>query len=154
MDIELSPNPRANVLAIVAIVGILCALALIIYASNREMEQYDPSALVAAQDDKLYFDAGRQIFQVTQDGSLLNQGSFDLPGITGPVVQLSMDNEDLILLDAGDNSVKLCDPSIWRCASLTKAFNEQPSDILSFALAREQNRLYLATGGWSQNHSL
>jgi hypothetical protein len=37
MDTELSPNPRSNILAIVAILGLLGALPLVIYANDREM---------------------------------------------------------------------------------------------------------------------
>jgi uncharacterized ParB-like nuclease family protein len=147
MDIELSPNPRANILAIVAILGILIALALIIYASDREVEQYGPTALVATQDDRLYFDAARHIYEATQAGSLLERESFDQLGIEGPIAQLSMHKGDLVLLDTGENQVKRCDTSIWRCTPLVDAYTEQPSDILSFALSTEDNRLYLAIGG-------
>jgi hypothetical protein len=147
MAIELSPDPKASLLAVIAIIGILGALSLILYASNREVEQYGPSVLTASSDDRLYFDAARHIYAATRNGTILGQASFDQLGIDGPVAQLATENRDLILLDAGQNKVKRCDTGIWRCAPLIKKFTPQPSDILSFALAPEDNRLYLATGG-------
>jgi hypothetical protein len=58
-----------------------------------------------------------------------------------------MDNEALLLLDAGDNEIKRCDTSIMQCSPLIEGSAEQTTVILSFAFAPEVNRLYLATGG-------
>ena len=145
MGIELSPSPKANLLAVIAIVGVLGALVLVFLGSNREMEYYGPSALAASEDGELYFDAAGHIYQADDTGSLLNSVSYEELGVEGPVSQLSMHDSDLLLLDSGRNQVLRCDTGLWRCSPLIDRYAEPLPDLISFAHAPEQGRLYLAS---------
>lgn len=144
MEIEMSPNSRANLLAAIAIVGLLGALLLVGLGSSREVDYYGPSALAATQDGELYFDAAGLIYQADVEGTLLHSISYSELGITGPVVQLSTVDDDLLLLDSGQNQVLRCDTRLWRCSPLLDHSAQPVEEILSFALAPEQGRLYLS----------
>ena len=145
MDLEMSPNPRANQLAVIAIVGLLGALVLVWIGSSREVERYGPSALAATHDGELYFDAAGQIYQADAQGALLHSISYSELGIVGPVAQLSVVDDELLLLDSGQNQVLRCDTGLWRCSPLINHSAEPLEEILSFALAPEHGRLYLAS---------
>jgi hypothetical protein len=145
MALELSPSPRANLLAIVSILGVLAALALVWFGSSREVEQYGPTALTATEDGELYFAAAGRLYQADAQGGLLHSLSFAELGIEGPVAQLSMADGDLLLLDSGRNEVLRCDTGLWRCVPLIEHAATKLPDPLSFALAPEQGRFYLAT---------
>ncbi|MCU7828048.1 MAG: hypothetical protein KZQ85_03170 [Candidatus Thiodiazotropha sp. (ex Myrtea sp. 'scaly one' KF741663)] len=151
MKIELSPNTKANLLAVIAILGILGVLWIALHASNREVESYGPTAVTATADGELYFDAIDQMHQASAGGALLHSASFSELGIVGPIAQLSMVESDLLLLDAGQNEILRCETDLWRCLPLFATLDQPLPEILAYALAPEQDQLYLATGN---NHRI
>ncbi|MCU7813589.1 MAG: hypothetical protein KZQ77_20480, partial [Candidatus Thiodiazotropha sp. (ex Notomyrtea botanica)] len=116
-----------------------------------EVESYGPAAVTATSDGEIYFDAIDQINQASAGEALLHSASFSELGIAGPIAQLSIDDGDLLLLDAGQNELLRCETDLWRCLPLFDSLDQPLPEMLAYALTPEQDRLYLATGN---NHRI
>jgi hypothetical protein len=71
MDLKLSPNPQANLLAFLSLLAILGAVIVTIFASHREVAQYGPDALSINRDGEIYFNVASQIYKTDREGAIL-----------------------------------------------------------------------------------
>jgi len=145
VGLQLSPSRMSNLLAVVAIAGIIGAFLLVIHATNREMDAYGPSVITSTTDGDVYFVAGDRLYRTDSGGKLLDTVAFKDLGIEGPVTQLTMLDANLLLIDAGRDDILRCDTSLWRCSRLFAQQEKPISDVLSLALAPAQQKIYLTS---------
>jgi hypothetical protein len=145
MALQFSSSRLSNLLAALAIIGILGAFLVVVYASNREVGAYGPTAITATAEGEVYFTASDRIYRLNHEGKLLDSVDFALLGVDGPVFQLAIGSEDQLLIQSGQNNLLQCDTTRWLCSRFFNTPELSTFDLMAFAIAPEEQRIYLAT---------
>lgn len=141
--IELSRSRKANLLALVAILGILGTLPLVWESSEQISEAAGPSALASA-GGTVYFVAGGTLY-VTDAGGALRE---DIPlaslGLDGAVSHLAVLGDALLVADGASGTVHRCSLGRRSCTVLTRLPKPRHGSALALSPAPEVGRLYVA----------
>lgn len=146
MGLQISSSRTSNLLALLAIVGILGAFLLAIGASINENRASGPSAITSTAAGEIYFVASERLFRLDREGKLISSTALAELGVDGQVYRLKSLENDLLMVQSGRDALLSCDTSLWRCASLFRTSALSASDVITLAPAeQQQQRIYLVT---------
>lgn len=106
--IEMSPNKRANQLAVLAIVGLALATVLIIHAGGRVAATPGLSALHVSPQGEILFAAASSLYRIDGRGRLLAKYSVDDLSIAGRVSSQAVDSQGRWWLLDDQGTLYLC----------------------------------------------
>lgn len=151
--IELSRSRKANVFALIAILGVLGTMLLVWKASEQIYETAGPSALASA-GGAVYFAAGDTLYVADADGALRHEIPFESLGLDGVVSNLAVLEEELLVADGGSGAVQRCNLESRSCKVLIDIPMPGRGGALALAPAPEAGRIYVTDTSSHQLHDL
>jgi sugar lactone lactonase YvrE len=152
--IEFSPSRNANILAVLAILGIVATLLTIWEAGRDVLVASGPSALAADADGNVFFIAGQTLYRADAQGALLQTIPLESLGLGPAVTRLAVLGDDLLLAEAEGGRLHRCNRDLGSCSLLTTVPVPGPGGLLALAAAPDAQRLYVAEGAGHAVHAL
>jgi hypothetical protein len=152
--IEFSPSRNANILAVLAILGIVATLLTIWEAGRNVLAASGPSALAADADGNVFFIAGQTLYRSDAQGALQQTIPLESLGLGPAVTRLAVLGEDLLLAEAEGGRLHRCNLDPGSCRLLATISMPGHGSALALAAAPDAQRIYVAEGADHAVHAL